>query len=151
MIYLIGLIGVVCLYIFGIYLINKASAEALIKDLMKVAQSMIVGGTNKKEFVTTVVGALLKDTQIPSPIPTKIIESQIDKVIEKNVSEVKKEVKAQGQKIDLGAMENANSLIDKVLVSEEKGLISVYAKAVGDTESKVVNWETGLNIVKKIK
>ena len=154
MIYMIGLVGVVCLYIFGIYCINKASAEALIKDLMKIAQGTIVGGVNKKDFVNSLVGALLKDTQSPAPlsaITTKIVEKQVDKIIEKNVPEIKEEVKAQGRRIDLGAMENANSLIDKVLVSEEKGLISVYAKAVGNTESKRVDWEAGLNYLRKIK
>ena len=151
MIYMIGLVGVVCLYIVGVYAINRASAEALIKDLMKIAQGTIVGGVNKKDFVNSATRVLLKDSQIPSPISAKIIEKQIDKIIEKNVPEIKEEIRAQGEKIDLGAMDNSKSIIDMVMVSEEKGIISVYGKAVGDTGSKVVNWEAGLNIVKKIK
>ena len=150
MIYMIGLVGVVCLYIVGIYAINRASAEALIKDLMKIAQSMIIGGSNKKDFVNSLVGALLKDSQSPAPlstITTKVIEKQIDNIIESKVAEVKEEVKAQGERIDLGAMQNANSLVDKVMVSEEKGLISVYAKAIGTTESKRVDFEAGANLV----
>lgn len=153
MIYVIGLVGVVCLYIVGIYAINKASAEALIKDLMRVAQGLITGGSNKKDFVINVVGALLKDTQSSAPlsaITTKVIEKQIDNIIESKVAEVKEEVKAQGQRIDLGAMQNANSLVDKVLVSEENGLISVYAKAIGNTESKRVDFEAGANLVYKL-
>lgn len=149
MIYIIGLVGVVCLYIVGIYAINRASAEALIKDLMRVAQGIIVGGTNKKEFVINATRALLKDTQIPSLISEKVIEKQIDKIIESKVPEIKEEVKAQGESIDLWAMQNANSIIDRVMVSEDKGIISVYGKAVGDTESKVINWEAGANLVHK--
>ena len=37
------------------------------------------------------------------------------------------------------------------LVSEEKGLISVYAKAIGNTESKRVDFEAGLNYLRKIE
>lgn len=153
MIYMIGLVGVVCLYIVGIYAINRVSAEALIRDLMKTAQSMIIGGSNKKEFVTHVVGALLKDTQSPAPLSsltTKIVEKQVDKIIEKNVPEIKE----QFERLDLAdkVMANASGLIDNVLVSEEKGIISVYGRLDGSSENtKKVDYSIGVNYLKKIK
>ena len=152
MIYVVGLIGVVCLYIFGIYLINKASAEVLIKDLMKIAQGTIVGGANKKEFVNSLVGALLKDTQSPAPlsaITTKIVEKQVDKIIEKNVPEIKE----QFEKLDLGdkVMANSSGLIQDVLVSKEKGIISVYGRLDGSSEdTKNINYTVGVNYIKKL-
>ena len=153
MIYTIGLVGVVCLYIVGIYAINRASAEALIKDLMRISQAMILGGSNKKDFVINVVGALLKDTQSPAPlsaITTKVIEKQIDNIIEKNVPEVKE----QFEKLDLGdkVMANSSGLIQSVLVSEEKGIISVYGRLDGSSEdTKKIEYSIGVNYIKKIK
>ena len=153
MIYVIGLVGVVCLYIVGIYAINRASAEALIKDLMKIAQGLIIGGSNKKDFVNSLVGALLKDTQSPAPlsaITTKVIEKQIDNIIEKNVPEVKE----QFEKLDLGdkVMANSSELIQSILVSEEKGIISVYGRLDGSSEdTKKIEYTVGVNYIKKIK
>ena len=153
MIYVVGLVGVVCLYIVGIYAINRASAEALIKDLMKIAQGLIIGGSNKKDFVNSLVGALLKDTQSPAPlsaITTKVIEKQIDNIIEKNVPEVKE----QFEKLDLGdkVMANSSELIQSILVSEEKGIISVYGRLDGSSEgTKKIEYTVGVNYIKKIK
>ena len=153
MIYMIGLVGVVCLYIVGVYAINRASAEALIKDLMKIAQASIIGGSVKKEFVTHVVGALLKDTQSPAPLSsltTKIVEKQVDKIIEKNVPEIKE----QFERLDLGdkVMANSSGLIDNVLVSEEKGIISVQGRLDGSSvDTKKIDYSIGVNYIKKIK
>ena len=152
MIYMIGLVGVICLYIVGVYAINRASAEALIKDLVKVAQLNIIGGAVKKDFVTSVVGVLLKDTQSPAPLSnltTKIIEKQVDSLIEKNVPEIKE----QFERLDLGdkVMANASGLIDNVLVSEEKGIISVYGRLDGSSENtKRVDYSVGVNYIKKL-
>ena len=71
------------------------------------------------------------------------MESKVEQIIESNVEKVKVD------RIDLGAMDNANLLVDKVMQSEDKGIISVYGKVVGDNEKKI-NYEVGLNYIKKL-
>lgn len=153
MIELLGLVIVILIYILVLFCINKSRAEKLISDFMKFAQSNIIGGENKKDFVKFVSKALLEEATAKAPLSTvvnKVVEAQVDNIIEKNVDKVKEEVKQQGQRIDLGAMENASKLVDRVLVDDSKGIISLYGKAVGDTESKRIDFEVGVNAIYKL-
>ena len=133
-------------YLVTLYLINKQKATSMIKTLMTFAKDNLDTGAIKKEFVKETAKEIILNSLHVLPFEqtvNKIVESKVDNIIESNVEKVK------AQPIDLGAMQNANLLVDKVMTSDDKGLISVYGKVVGD-ENKKINYEVGVNYIKKL-
>ena len=133
-------------YLVTMYLINKKKTIELVKHLMKYAQIYIEKGDLKKQFVTETAKEIIESTVSKAPLSKvvdKVISNQVENIVESNVAEIK------ATPIDLGAMNNANLLVDKVMESDSKGLISVYGKVVGDNEKKI-NYEVGVNYIKKL-
>lgn len=133
-------------YLVTMYLINKKKTIELVKHLMKYAQIYLEKGDLKKQFVTETAKEII-ESKVPkaplSKVVDKVISNQVENIVESNVAEIK------STPIDLGAMNNANLLVDKVMESDSKGLISVYGKVVGDNEKKI-NYEVGVNYIKKL-
>lgn len=144
---LLGLVVVVLLYVIILYFINKNKATELVKDLMRYAQISINSGDLKKEFVKSAVSEFISGNQTTLPLSktiTKAVENKIDDIIESKVSEIKSE------KIDLGSPIVANTILaERVLESDSKGLVTVYGRVTGG-EVKKVEWETGINYIKKL-
>ena len=133
-------------YLVTMYLINKQKTIELVKHLMKYAQIYLEKGDLKKQFVTETAKEIIESTVSKAPLSKvvdKVISNQVENIVESNVAEIK------ATPIDLGAMNNANLLVDKVMESDSKGLISVYGKVVGDNEKKI-NYEVGVNYIKKL-
>ena len=133
-------------YLVTLYFINKNKATKVVLELMKYAKEYLDSGEIKKEFVKETTKEILSSTLSSLPLSStvnKVVESKVEQIIESNVEKVKAE------KIDLGAMDNANLLVEKVMQSEDRGIISVYGKVVGDDEKKI-NYEVGLNYIKKL-
>ena len=133
-------------YLVTLYLISKQKATKITLELMRYAKEYLDSGDIKKEFVKETTKEILSSTISSLPLSStvhKVVESKVEQIIESNVEKVKAE------KIDLGAMENANLLVDKVMQSEDKGIISVYGKGVGDDDKKI-NYEVGVNYIKKL-
>ena len=133
-------------YLVTMYLINKKRTIELVKHLMKYAQIYIEKGDLKKQFVTETTKEIIESTVSKAPLSKvvdKVISNQVENIVESNVAEIK------STPIDLGAMNNANLLVDKVMESDSKGLISVYGKVVGDSDKKI-NYEVGVNYIKKL-
>ena len=133
-------------YLVTMYLINKKKTIELVKHLMKYAQIYLEKGDLKKQFVTETAKEIIESTVSKAPLSKvvdKVISNQVENIVESNVAEIK------ATPIDLGAMNNANLLVDKVMESDSKGLISVYGKVVGENEKKI-NYEVGVNYIKKL-
>lgn len=133
-------------YLITMYLINKKKTIELVKHLMKYAQIYLEKGDLKKQFVTETAKEIIESTVSKAPLSKvvdKVISNQVENIVESNVAEIK------ATPIDLGAMNNANLLVDKVMKSDSKGLISVYGKVVGDDDKKI-NYEVGVNYIKKL-
>ena len=133
-------------YLITMYIINKQKTIELVKHLMKYAQIYLEKGDLKKQFVTETAKEIIESTvsKVPlSKVVDKVVSNQVENIVESNVAEIK------ATPIDLGAMNNANLLVDKVMKSDSKGLISVYGKVVGD-ETKKINYEVGVNYIRKL-